>query len=204
MSSHDPQDDQDQALRADCYLFLAGLLSQAPAAEQLRALATVADGVDPDAGDAGALAAAWRDLYDRAGRADAAAVEQEFFNLFVGLGRGELVPFGSWYLTGFLQEQPLVDLRDSLADLGLQRVESSANTEDHIAQELAVMAALIASPGECALAQQRAFFEQHLAPWAGRFFGELSEAKSADFYAGVGRLGAAFCAFEQQYLAMPS
>ncbi|MGB0865946.1 MAG: TorD/DmsD family molecular chaperone [Granulosicoccaceae bacterium] len=196
----DPQEHQDQELRADCYLFLAGLLSQAPAQEQLDALAhlTAEEAVD------GALAKGWKSLSEAARGAEAAVIEDEFFNLFIGLGRGELVPFGSWYITGFLQEHPLADLRDSLRAFGLERVEGNPNTEDHIAQELAVMATLIVNQEKYSLERQQAFFEQHLAPWVERFFSELSKAKSANFYRAIGQLGLAFYAFEKQYLSMPA
>lgn len=194
------EEQQEQALRADCYLFLAGLLSQAPPQQQLDALANM--GADEDA--QGDIAAAWRSLSSAAQGTSEAAVTEEYFDLFVGLGRGELVPFGSWYITGFLQEQPLADLRDSLDELGLTRVEGNSNTEDHIAQELAVMATMIVNPEVYSLQQQRAFYQQHLAVWVARFFEDLRRAKKANLYRAIGQLGAAFCDFEQQYLSMPS
>ncbi len=191
---------REQSLRSDCYLFLAGLLSQAPAQTQLEALAEL----PADSGAAtGDIAAAWQGLSRAALDADESAVEEEYFALFVGLGRGELVPFGSWYITGFLQEQPLSDVRDALAELGLTRVEGSTNTEDHVAHLFAVMAAVIADPQHYNSEQQQALFEQHLAPWCGRFFHDLRQAKSAKFYAAVGALGEAFMAFESQYFSMP-
>jgi len=190
---------QEQALRADCYLFLAGLLSAAPSQSQLLALQSMGDD-----SARGALAAAWRSLSAAAQTIDEPSVGEEFFDLFIGLGRGELVPFGSWYITGFLQEQPLADLRDTLQALSLTRVEASGNTEDHIAQQFAVMSMLIANPEEYSSDQQQAFFNQHLAPWSERFFADLQTAKSAVFYRSVGELGAAFCDFEKQYLSMSS
>ena len=193
-------DQEDQALRADCYLFLAGLLSQAPSQAQLDALALM--GTDDSA--QGAIADAWRGLSTGVAAVTEKSVEEEYFNLFIGLGRGELVPFGSWYITGYLQEHPLADLRDSLQELGLTRVEGSSYTEDHIAQELAVMATMIVNQEDYSFERQQAFFQQHLAPWVERFFAELSEAKSAEFYRSIGQLGVAFCAFEKQYITMPS
>lgn len=200
MSTQVETDQEDQALRADCYLFLAGLLSQAPSQAQLDALAHM--GTDDSA--QGAIADAWRTLSAGATEVNQKSVEEEFFNLFIGLGRGELVPFGSWFITGYLQEHPLADLRDSLQSLGLTRVEGSSNTEDHISQELAVMATMIVNQEEYTFEQQQAFYLQHLAPWVERFFNELSEAKSAEFYRSIGRLGVAFSAFEKQYLSMPA
>lgn len=191
---------QEQALRSDCYLFLAGLLNEAPAEAQLSALASV----QTDETSEGALADAWQQITLAARAAKPQLLSDEYFKLFVGLGRGELVPFGSWYITGFLQERPLAELRDTLNQLGLAPVEGGMYTEDHMAQELAVMATLISNSDNYSFDQQRAFYEQHLAPWAKRFFGDLVEAKSADFYQSIGRLGLAFIAFESEYLNMPS
>ena len=200
MSTQVETDQEDQALRADCYLFLAGLLSQAPSQAQLDALTHM--GTDDSA--QGAIADAWRALSAGASEVSEKSVEEEFFNLFIGLGRGELVPFGSWYITGYLQEEPLADLRGSLQSLGLTRVEGSTNTEDHISQELAIMATMIVNQDEYAFEQQQAFYLQHLAPWVERFFSELGDAKSAGFYRSIGQLGVAFSSFEKQYLSMPA
>lgn len=200
LSTQVESEQEEQALRADCYLFLAGLLSQAPSQQQLDALAQM--GADDDA--QGPIADAWRALSASAAKTSAKQVEEEFFNLFIGLGRGELVPFGSWFITGYLQEHPLADLRDSLQALGLARVEGNSNTEDHIAQELAVMATMIVNQEQYSIERQQAFFEQHLAPWVEKFFTDLGEAKSADFYRAIAQLGGAFASFEKQYIAMPS
>lgn len=129
------------------------------------------------------------------------SVDDEFHALFIGIGRGELVPYGSWYLTGFLMERPLGLLRDDLAALGFHRQEGVAEPEDHAAALCEVMAILIneGSP----LDVQAAFFRNHLADWLGRFFDDLGEAGSAVFYRAVGRFGAAFARLEQRYLNMP-
>ncbi len=189
----------NQGLRADCYLFLAALLNQAPPQAQLDALAQL----DTDNAPQDDIAAAWCSLSSRAKQVTEASAGEEFFALFVGLGRGELVPFGSWYVTGYLQEYPLSDLRDSLNQLGLTREQGSTNTEDHIAQLLAVMATLIVNPDSYSDEQQQDFFLQHLAPWSERLFSDLISAKTADLYSAVGELGLAFITFEKQYFGMP-
>lgn len=189
----------DQGLRADCYLFLAALLNEAPPQAQLDALAQL----DTDGAQQDDIAVAWRSLASRAQHMTESSAADEFFALFVGLGRGELVPFGSWYVTGYLQEYPLSDLRDTLSQLALMREQGNTNTEDHIAQLLAVMATLIVNTELYSEQQQQAFFQQHLAPWAERFFNDLSSAKSAALYRGVGELGLAFIAFEKKYFGMP-
>jgi len=57
--------------------------------------------------------------------ADVARIEREYFDLFIGLGRGELLPYASYYLTGFLNERPLsrllTTLLYALKDRGLKR-----------------------------------------------------------------------------------
>ncbi|MFC1316248.1 MAG: molecular chaperone TorD family protein [gamma proteobacterium symbiont of Ctena orbiculata] len=129
------------------------------------------------------------------------AVELEFHDLFIGMGRGELVPYGSWYLTGFLMEKPLGRLRDDLAMLGFQRQDGVTEPEDHVAALCEVMAMMI---GEgIGFHQQSHFFESHMAGWLEHFFADLSEAKAAVFYRAVGRFGASFAAMEKRYLSMP-
>ena len=41
--------------------------------------------------------------------------------LFIGVGRGELLPFASVYMTGFLNEKPLATLRNDMVTLGVER-----------------------------------------------------------------------------------
>ncbi len=106
--------------------FLAGLLNRTPAQEQLDALAQM----PADESTEGAIADAWRSLFNSAQSIIASSADEEFFKFFVGLGRGELAPFSSWYITGFLQEQPLSDLRDTLQELGLAPIDGDHNTED--------------------------------------------------------------------------
>ncbi|WP_428623979.1 TorD/DmsD family molecular chaperone [Sedimenticola sp.] len=128
------------------------------------------------------------------------AISDEYHELFIGLGRGELVPYGSWYLTGFLMERPLGRLRDDLATLGFQRDPDVHEPEDHVAALCEVMQLLISD----ALAHERQahFFNAHMAGWLKRFFIDLSEARSAVFYRAVGRFGIAFIELETRYLAM--
>ena len=84
-------------------------------------------------GDATPLGVAHAALGQAAGQANVARVEREFFDLFIGLGRGELLPYGSYYLTGFLHERPLARLRADLAPLGIERAEGNCEPEDHAA-----------------------------------------------------------------------
>jgi TorA maturation chaperone TorD len=182
--------------RAGAYSMLAALLRQPPRQDVLNVVTGLADGVEEK--DDFAVAMSMLGLAARA--ATPVELDDEFHALFIGLGRGELVPYGSWYMTGFLMEKPLGVLRDDLASMGFARNESIREPEDHVAALCEVMALLInegRSPGE-----QTRFFNAHMSSWVGRFFTDLSEANSAVFYRAVARFGKAYFDFEKQYLAM--
>lgn len=190
--------DEAHALRAGVHELLARLLAREPDEATLDLLRDIGD---VDASD-GPLAMGWELLKSAASRVDPAALRHEYTALFIGVGRGELVPFGSWYLTGFLMEKPLAQLRADLDRLGIERQGGIAESEDHIAALCEAMALIIRAGGEIPFDTQRAFFEEHLAPWASRFFEELQSAPSADFYRAVGFFGASFMDVERQLLGM--
>jgi TorA maturation chaperone TorD len=129
-----------------------------------------------------ALAATARD-------ARAESVAREFFELFIGVGRGELLPYASFYQTGFLNERPLAEVRSDLARLGIARAEGRFEPEDHIALLLEVMADLASGEIVAHDAAQSDFFARHIAPWAGQFFDDLAIAPSASFYRPVAEIG---------------
>jgi TorA maturation chaperone TorD len=191
--------DQD-VLRAQHWAGLARLLVAAPDATTLAALAAVA-------GDDTPLGRAWGALGARAATADAAAVGQEFFELFVGVGRGELLPYASFYLTGFLNERPLAELRRDLGALGIERAVGRHDPEDHIATLCEVMAGIAsgvfdASGLGCGGAGEAGFFARHIEPWAAQFFEDLARAPSADFYRAVAEVGALWIGVEARAFAM--
>jgi TorA maturation chaperone TorD len=187
-------DDVD-LLRAREYALLGRLMARAPDAALLRDLAGVGGDATPIGMAHAALAAAAREAESR-------AVEREFFTLFVGVGRGELLPYASYYRTGFLNERPLAEVRRDLARLGVARAEGLHDPEDHVAILCDVMAALADGSVPPDAVPERDFFARHLAPWAGRFFTDLAGAPSARFYRAVGELGAAFVAIEAQAFAL--
>ncbi len=189
--------DEVDAARAQEYALLSVLLARAPNAALLERLAALR-------GDASALGLAHAALADAAGRTNAERVEREYFNLFIGLGRGELLPYGSYYLTGFLHERPLARLREDLSRLGIERVEGQAEPEDHAAILCEIMASLASRRFSAAAGADRALFEQHLVPWIGRFFADLEQAEAADFYRRIGTLGRVFIDIEMEALALPS
>ena len=119
--------------------------------------------------------------------------------LFIGVARGELVPYASFYLTGFLHERPLARVRAEMQALGLVRAGGRSDPEDHIASECEVMAALI---GRGDVNAQAGFFERHLAPWAGRFFTDLERAASASLFRPIGMLGRLMMDLDRQGFAL--
>ena len=190
--------DEEERQRAKLYALLSRLLASPPD-ETLLALLRSLEGGDTPLGRA--LAGVAREA--AAVSQDAAA--EEYAALFIGLVRGELVPYGSYYLTGFLHEKPLARLRDDMAVLGIARAEGVAEPEDHIAALCAMMAGLIEgrfTDIPVAVGEQRRFFDAHLAPWVRRFFEDLQKAESARFYRTVGALGREFMDIELQAFAM--
>lgn len=187
----------EEILRANAYALLAGLLARPPEPERLTALAALS-------GDSSPIGAAFTALGARAKTATAAAVRGEFAALFIGLSGGELSPYASYYRTGFLNEKPLARVRADMVLLGITRAEDVHEPEDHIAALLEMMAGLILGTfGPAgALAEQRRFFDDHLAPWAARFFADLEAAAAADFYGCVGTLGRCFIDIETQAFAL--
>lgn len=183
--------------RARLLALLGRLLGGAPDAALLRHLASLPADTTPVGRALGELAAA-------AGATDEAAVQREHFAVFVGLGRGEVLPYGSYYLTGFLHDRPLAELRGDLARLGVARAAGVSEPEDHIASELETLAGLV---GGAFAAQEDAaaeFFQRHLRPWAGRFFADLQAAPSARFYRAVGALGRLMMDLEHAALELPA
>jgi TorA maturation chaperone TorD len=188
-------DDTDVA-RAQEYSLLAALLACPPDVVLLRKLARLR-------GDATPLGLSHRALAETAGAMDAAWVAREYFDLFIGIGRGELVPYESYYLTGFLHERPLARLRADLAALSIERVENHSEPEDHAAILCEIMAGLIAGDFAVSIERQRHFFDRHLAPWLGRFFADIETTKAAGFYRPVGTIGRLFIEIEAEAFALP-
>jgi TorA maturation chaperone TorD len=189
--------DEVDAARAQEYTLLATLLARAPDQDLLDRLATVR-------GDVSLLGVAHATLSEAASRAAADKVEREYFNLFIGLGRGELLPYGSYYLSGFLHERPLARLRDDLIRFGIERVEGQPEPEDHAAILCEIMAGLIGGRLPAESGADREIFEKHLSPWIGRFFADLEQAQAADFYRRVGTLGRTFIEIETEAFALPT
>jgi len=185
--------DEDRA-RGNVYALLGNLLAGPPDADTLQMLGAIA----PEPDDDSLLAASWQMLAVAASRTDHESLREEYDTLFIGVGRGELVPYGSWYLTGFLMEQPLAQLRADLRELGIERQAGVHEPEDHAAALCDTMALLITADEPASLEQQHDFFARHLEPWIPRFFRDLQQAESARFYRAVGQLGALFSGVEAE------
>jgi TorA maturation chaperone TorD len=113
------------------------------------------------------------------------------------------LPYGSYYLTGFLHERPLARLREDLVRLGLERAAGQAEPEDHAAILCEIMAGLAGQTLPAPPGADRELFEAHLAPWMGRFFADLERAQTAAFYRSVGMLGRVFMQIESEAFARP-
>jgi TorA maturation chaperone TorD len=184
------------AARAQEYALLATLLSRVPSKTLLARLAKLH-------GDATPIGVAHVGLAEAASRIDAALIEREYFDLFVGLGRGELLPYASYYLTGFLNERPLSRLREDLAKIGIERIENNYEPEDNAGILCEIMAGLVGGRFPAPEGAERQIFEKHIAPWMGRLFADMERAQSADFYRQVGTLGRVFLEIETEAFTMP-
>jgi TorA maturation chaperone TorD len=189
-------DDVDRARERE-YALLATLLSHSPDDRMLRRLALLR-------GDASPLGAARAALAEAAAKADAESVKAEYFDLFDGLGGSGFLPYASYYLTGSLYGRPLARLRQALQHLGIERAEHLSEPEDHAAILCEIMSGLAGGKFETPAGADRALFEQHLAPWIGRFFADLERADAAELYRRIGAVGRLFISIESEAFALPS
>ena len=185
---------ETDAARVREYALLATLLKRPPDSDLLARLARIH-------GDGCALGIAHTALAEAAGTTKADQIKREFFELFIGVGRGELLPYGSYYFSGRLHDRPLAALREHLGWLGIERADIEVEPEDHAALQCEIMAGLIAGRFGTPPGADRELFNDHVAPWMGRFFSDLEQAKSAAFYRRVGTVGRVFVAIEAEAFA---
>jgi len=199
---------EEELARRNWYLMLARLFRAPPDAGTLAAIAQ-AGGRDaagtglaspPVPDDAAPLERAFAELADACRQASVDAVRQEYDSVFLGVGKAEVFLYASWYLTGFLHDRILVELRDRMAELGLQRREDIGETEDHFSALCETMALLIesADPRLSSIGTQRTFFTQYLAPWFERLCEAIERCGFTDFYKHAGRAARAFLDVERQ------
>lgn len=187
----------EETARAEIYGLLSILFYQPPEPDLLAQLrVAVTEAPAPGA----YLEASWREVVTRAREMSDQAIADEFNTLFGGVGKPEIYLFGSHYVSGFLNEKPLVRLRDDLAALGLGREESMRETEDHVAYVCEVMRYLIAGDDVAVanLTQQAAFFAAHLQPWAPALCEAVVAHPRAVFYRSLAEFTAAFVSVEAQ------
>ena len=190
-------DAEVEGARAREYALLAALLARAPDRRLLDDIAALKV-------DASPIGLAHAALAEAARAATPEAVAREFFELFIGIGRGEMMPYGSYYLTGFLYERPLARLRSELAALGIARSEGNCEPEDHLATLCEVMAGLAGGAFPAPPDSGEQMFRKHIEPWAARFFADLERAQAAQFYRSVGLLGRTFMEIESEAYALPA
>ena len=194
-----PGSAQEDQSRAGFYALLARLFIAPPDARLLQSI-MIAPESDPHMQSADSpLLESWRRLATAAGTVSPEALEDEFNRLFVSVGRCDVMPFASYFLTGFMHEKPLAKLRADLSLLGLSRSEAVLETEDHIAALCDVMRFLIVGDGEnlaASIAAQKAFFAAHLQPWVVQFCQTVTQAEKANFYKHVANFAQAFFEIE--------
>lgn len=188
---------EEDLLRADLYRLLATLMAKPPTTDVLQTAAALN-------GDGSNLGQGITAFSKEANATPAKAAEREYNALFIGLGRGELLPYASYYLTGFLNEKPLARLRGHMNELGIERNPDVKEPEDHIATLCEMMSGLILGDYGAPLSveDQHAFFNTHIATWAPHFFKDLEAAEGSVFYAPVGKIGRAFMEIEIEAFRM--
>ncbi|AQW56664.1 MULTISPECIES: TorD/DmsD family molecular chaperone [Vibrio] len=184
----DTQREQEQTLRTEIYLVLSALFRSAPSEEMIEFLTSLE--VEPSES---AMQKAWIALQQAAKDSNREALEDEYQDLFIGIGRGEVMPFGSWHMTGAMMEKPLAEIRHDLELLGFERDENVKEPEDHIAALCEVMSMLTGEEEDL----QQAVFNKHIAPWFNSFTQQLENAESASFYKPAAQLCEAFLTLEQ-------
>ncbi|NIY90473.1 TorD/DmsD family molecular chaperone [Vibrio campbellii] len=184
----DTQREQEQTLRTEIYLVLSALFRSAPSEEMIEFLTSLE--VEPSES---AMQKAWIALQQAAKDSNREALEDEYQDLFIGIGRGEVIPFGSWHMTGAMMEKPLAEIRHDLELLGFERDENVKEPEDHIAALCEVMSMLTGEEEDL----QQAVFNKHIAPWFNSFTQQLENAQSANFYKPAAQLCEAFLTLEQ-------
>ncbi|MFM2611423.1 TorD/DmsD family molecular chaperone [Vibrio campbellii] len=184
----DTQREQEQTLRTEIYLVLSALFRSAPSEEMIEFLTSLE--VEPSES---AMQKAWIALQLAAKDSNREALEDEYQDLFIGIGRGEVMPFGSWHMTGAMMEKPLAEIRHDLELLGFERDENVKEPEDHIAALCEVMSMLTGEAEDL----QQAVFNKHIAPWFNSFTQQLENAQSANFYKPAAQLCEAFLTLEQ-------
>jgi TorA maturation chaperone TorD len=187
---------EDQ-LRADMYSFLANLLRAEPSAELVHQLTKLESDESP-------IGKSIKTLSKLASSLDLPTIRDEYVRIFIGVGRGEILPFASYYLTGFLKDKPLAKLRNDMKEIGIQLAENVKEPEDHIASLFDMMSGLILGKfsKKFSIGEQKDFFNRHLAPWVDLLMRDIESSRIAVFYSPIGTIGREFMEIERSSFSM--
>ena len=187
---------EDQ-LRADMYSFLANLLRAEPSAELVNQLTKLESDESP-------IGKSIKTLSKLASSLDLPTIRDEYVRIFIGVGRGEILPFASYYLTGFLKDKPLAKLRNDMKEIGIQLAENVKEPEDHIASLFDMMSGLILGKfsKKFSIGEQKDFFNKHLAPWFDLLMRDIESSRIAVFYSPIGTIGREFMEIERSSFSM--
>ena len=188
---------EEDQLRADMYSFLANLLRAEPDEKLVKQLTTLESDDSP-------IGKSIKTLSKLALSLDLPTIRDEYVRIFVGVGRGEILPFASYYLTGFLKDKPLAKLRQDMEKIGIRLEDNVKEPEDHIASIFDMMAGLIVGKfnKKFSIAEQRDFFNKHLAPWVDLLMRDIESSKIAVFYSPIGTIGKEFMDIERSSFSM--
>ena len=187
---------EDQ-LRSDMYSFLANLLRAEPSAELVNQLTKLESDESP-------IGKSIKTLSKLASSLDLPTIRDEYVRIFIGVGRGEILPFASYYLTGFLKDKPLAKLRNDMKEIGIQLAENVKEPEDHIASLFDMMSGLILGKfsKKFSIGEQKDFFNKHLAPWVDLLMRDIESSRIAVFYSPIGTIGREFMEIERSSFSM--
>lgn len=190
---------EDDLMRAGFYGLLARVLAKPMDDDTLESMRGLAGHEDDS--PLGSAISSFGKLCLRTPRARA---EEEFTQLFYGVGAGgEVSPYASLYITGLVYDKPLAELRSDMARLGIAPADGNAEPEDHIASLCEMMHGLLVGDlGNGSKAEAKAFFDKHLAPWAGKMFTDLEGAQAAALYMPIGTIGRLFMEIEREAYEM--
>jgi len=187
----------EDKLRSDMYSFIANLIRTEPNIKLINSIKNL-EGDDSPIGKSIKL------LTKLSTNLPINEIHDEYVRLFIGVGRGELLPYSSYYLTGFLNDKPLSRLKDDMGLMGIVRKENVKEPEDHISSLFDIMSGMIVGSFDkiFSLKEQSDFFEKHINPWAHLLMLDIETSKSAVFYVPVGTIGKEFIQIERDVFRM--
>ena len=187
----------EDILRANMYSFIANLIRVEPTSNLI-------DSIKQLTGDDSKIGKSIKLLKIMSTKLSLSEIQDEYVNLFIGVGRGELLPYSSYYITGFLNDKPLSNLREDMGLIGIRRKENVKDPEDHVSSIFDMMSGLI--KGEFGkyytINEQANFFNKHLDRWIDLLMDDIEKAKTAVFYAPIGTLGKEFIRIEREAFKM--